>query len=242
MVTRVMVCGSQEEADIDLLVEAGVDAVGLITEVSQALPCNLSRAQARRLAGRVPPLVCAVLILTEERVEEVRRLVEYVRPDAVQLHGFHLPEEVATLQERLPVKIIKTLHLEGDRLVERNATGGRGRPEGADPAARAIEYLEAGAGAVLLDSYREGKVGATGETVDFRVARRLRDAVWPRPLLLAGGLHPGNVAEAVRKVSPFAVDVFTGVRSGDRLDPRKVREFARAARRCRPEGDEQVAK
>ncbi|MGI6649097.1 MAG: phosphoribosylanthranilate isomerase [Bacillota bacterium] len=118
--TRIMVCGSRQEADIELLAMAGVDAIGLITEVSQPLPCNLSREQARQLSALVPPLMSSVLILTEERIEEICRLVDYVRPSAVQLHGFNGPEEVAVLKQRLPVKIIKTLHLQGEQLLDGN--------------------------------------------------------------------------------------------------------------------------
>lgn len=217
--TRVMICGSREEADIELLFKAGVDAIGLITEVRQSLPCNLSRTEARKLAARVPPLVSAVLILTEEQVDEVCRLVEYVCPDAVQLHGFNRPEEVAILRKRLPVKIVKTLHFQRDRLVE-----------GGDPERWALDYLQAGADAILLDTFQEGKVGSTGQAVDFQVARRLRDAVQPRPLILAGGLNSENVAEVIQKVKPFAVDVFTGVTSAGRLDPQKVNRFLGAVR------------
>lgn len=219
--TRVMVCGSRDEADVEALVEAGVDAVGLITEVWQPLACNLSREEARRLAARVPPFVATVLVLTEERPDEIRRLVEHVSPCAVQLHGFNSPEDVAFLREKLRVKIIKTLHLQGERLVEDGA-----------PERLARDYLQAGADALLLDSFHEGKVGATGRRVDFRVARRLRDAARPRPLILAGGLNAANVAQAIRAVRPFAVDVFTGVATGGRIDPRKVRTFVKAVRRC----------
>jgi len=219
--TRVMICGSRDEADVELLAEAGVDAIGLITEVRQTLPCNLSRTEARKLAARVPPLVSAVLILTAEQVDEVCRLVEYVCPDAVQLHGFNRPEEVALLRKKLPVRIIKTLHFQRERLVG-----------GSDPEHWALSYLHAGADAILLDSFHEGKVGSTGQAVDFRVARRLRDAVRPRPLILAGGLNSENVAEAIQRVRPFAVDVFTGVTSAGRLDPQKVNRFMGAVRRA----------
>jgi phosphoribosylanthranilate isomerase len=222
VVTRVMICGSRDEADIELLVRAGVEAIGLITEVRQAIPCNLSREQARALAARVPPLVAAVLIITAERVEEACRLVEYVHPDAVQLHGFNRPEDVVALKERLGVRVIKALHLQGERVLE-----------GDDPERCALNYLDAGADAILLDSYHEGKVGATGQAVDFTLGRRLRDAIWPQPLILAGGLSAANVAEAVQRVQPFAVDVFTGVTHQGRLQPQKIREFMHAVQSCR---------
>ncbi|MBC7345971.1 MAG: phosphoribosylanthranilate isomerase [Clostridia bacterium] len=221
--TRVMVCGSTSEEDIALLVEEGVDAIGLITEVWQPLPCNLPREEARRLAVLVPPFVTAVLVLTAEDPEEVCRLVEYVSPGAVQLHGFNPPEHVALLKARLAVPLIKTLHLDGQR------TAG-----GQDPERCARQYLDAGAAAILLDRYHEGKVGATGQPVDLALAARLREAIAPRPLVLAGGLDPSNVSAAVAEVRPYAVDVFSGVTREGRLDRGRVRAFVRAVKSARP--------
>jgi phosphoribosylanthranilate isomerase len=214
-----MICGSRNERDIELLVGEGVDAVGLITEVWQAVPCNLARQQARNLASRVPPLVSTVLIITEERLEEICRLADYIRPDAVQIHGFVSPEDILSLKEKLPVKIIKTLHLRGERAAENNG-----------PEQQVREYLHAGADAILLDSSSKDKVGCTGLTADFGLARRLRNAAWPRPFILAGGLHAGNVAEAIQKVHPYGIDVFTGVTRQGSLDPRAVREFIQTVR------------
>jgi phosphoribosylanthranilate isomerase len=254
--TRIMVCGSRQEVDIGLLAMAGVDAIGLITEVSQPLPCNLSREQARQLSALVPPLMSSVLILTEERIEEVCRLVDYVRPSAVQLHGFNGPEEVAVLKQRLPVKIIKTLHLQGDHLLDGNHRNlkhndhkhnirssctsnlGKQPDEGSfqldNPLKNLIAaYLEAGADAILLDSAQKNKVGSTGQVADLAIARQIRDVVWPQPFILAGGLQAKNVANALRKVEPFGVDVFSGVNREGYLDPQKVQEFVGAVRRWR---------
>lgn len=219
IMTRIMICGSREESDIKLLVKAGVDAVGLITEVKQDLSCKLTREQARKLVDCIPPLVFSVLILTEERIDEVSRLVDYVHPQAVQLHGFNRPEEVAVLKARLPVKIIKTLHLQGDHLLEKG-----------DPENIVAEYLMAGADAILLDSCDKDKVGSTGRLADLAMACQIRDRVSPRPFILAGGLHAGNVSEAVQKVQPFAVDVFSGVNRQGYIDPQMVKQFVNAVR------------
>ncbi|NLC06970.1 MAG: phosphoribosylanthranilate isomerase [Syntrophomonadaceae bacterium] len=277
--TRIMVCGSRQEADIELLAMAGVDAIGLITEVSQPLPCNLSREQARQLSALVPPLMSSVLILTEEEIEEVCRLVDYVRPSAVQLHGFNRPEEVAVLKQRLSVKIIKTLHLQGEQLLDVNRYNLRPNDPGPNdpghsdlrhsdhkhndsqhndhkykirsscpsnvgkqPDAGSFQldnalknliaaYLEAGADAILLDSAQKNKVGSTGQVADFAIARQIRDVVWPRPFILAGGLQAKNVANALQKVEPYGVDVFSGVNREGYLDPQKVQEFVEAVRR-----------
>lgn len=220
-----MICGSRRESDIRLLAASGVDAIGLITEARQEVLCNLSREEARKLVRDVPPMVSTVLILTEERVEEIRRLVDYVKPDTVQLHGFNTPEHVRLLKEKLPVKIIKTLHMQGNRMLE-----------SADPLQCGQEYLDSGADALLVDNCQGDKVGSTGQTVNFSTVRQLRDTLYPSPLILAGGLHPGNVSEAVQQVQPFGVDVFTGVNSGGNLDPYKVKDFVKAIRCFQEEG------
>jgi len=212
--TRVMICGARRREDISLLVEAGVDAIGLITEVWQDIPCNLSRAEARELSQLIPPFISSVLILTEERVDEICRIAEYVLPDVLQLHGFNTPEDVAVLRGRLRTKIIKTLHFQGERMAE-----------GDDPIGYARQYIEAGANAILVDSYQEGKVGATGETMSLDLARKLEDGIYPIPLILSGGLHSENVTAAIDKVKPYAVDVFSGVTIAGYLDSDKVRKF-----------------
>jgi phosphoribosylanthranilate isomerase len=219
--TRVMLCGSRNAGDIRLMVEEGADAIGLITEVRQEISCRLSLKEARHLCTLIPPMISGILILTEEREEEVYRMVRYVCPDAVQLHGFNTPEDVAFLRRKLNSKIIKTLHFQDGCMAE------GGNPEGV-----ALEYLKAGADAILLDTYGESKYGSTGRTFDWDTARRIRDVLWPRPLILAGGLHVDNVAVALRAVQPYAVDAFSAVTSEGKLDRAKVRDFMAAVRRC----------
>lgn len=212
--TRVMICGSRRHEDINLLVEAGVDAIGLITEVWQDIPCKLSRAEARELNQLIPPFTSSVLIVTEERVDEICRMADYTLPDILQLHGFNTPEDVAVLKERLRIKIMKTLHFQGERMAEGN-----------DPIGCAEQYITAGASAILIDSFQEDKVGATGKTVGLNLARKLRDEIYPIPLIMAGGLNLENVVHIIDKVKPFAVDVFSGVTAGGYLDVARVKKF-----------------
>lgn len=218
---KIMLCGSREAADIRMLAQEGVDAVGLITEVRQELPCRLSLEEARHLCGLIPPPLLGVLILTEERVAEICRMVETVLPDAVQLHGFNTPEDVAELRRRLKIKIIKTIHFRDGKIASRE-----GSPEEA-----ALEYLRAGADAILLDTCDERRYGSTGRVFPWDTARRIREAVHPAPVILAGGLHAGNVAEACRQVRPYGVDAFTAVTAEGKLERAKVREFVGAVRR-----------
>lgn len=211
---KVIICGARKKEDVDLLVEAGVDGIGLITEVWQNIPCNLSGTQARELSCLIPPLISSVLIETEERVDEICHMKEEVSPDILQLHGFNNPEDVATLKKRLKTKIAKVLHFQGDKMAEGN-----------DPVGYARECIAAGADAILVDSYQVDKAGATGRMMPLSIAREIRDKIYPTPLILAGGLRLDNVSNAIDEVEPYAVDVFSGVISSGYLDEGKVKQF-----------------
>lgn len=215
--TRVMLCGSCEPSDIKLLVEEGAHGIGLITEVRQKLPCRLSLEQARSLRRLIPPLVTSILIITEEQAERLIFMAKEVNPDAVQLHGFNAVEQVAFLKRKLSTAIIKTLHWMK-----------KGLAEGADPERCAREYVEAGADAILLDTMTEEKVGSTGLQFPLELARRIRDAIYPSPLILAGGLNEKNIINALAKVQPFAVDAFSSVTTAGRLERKKVTDFLQA--------------
>lgn len=217
--TRIMMCGLRRDTDITLLVNAGVEAIGLITEVRQDIICKLTRADAKRLAMAIPPFTASVLIVTEERLNEIERLADYVNPDVLQLHGFNTPEDVETLKRNLRIKIIKTLHFSGNKMLEAG-----------DPLGLARKYLDSGADAILVDSANSSKVGSTGEVMDLEIARELRKGIYPAPLILAGGLNAGNVAAAIEKVRPYGVDVFSGVTSDGYLDTEKVRDFVTAVK------------
>ena len=212
--TKVIVCGSRTVQDIKMLVDSGVDAIGLITEVWQDVPCNLTRAEAREFTTLIPPLVSSILIVTEENTEEILRMVDFVRPDIIQLQGFNSASEVKRLKNEISAKIVKVLHVDGDKLVE-----------GKEPVKCALTYIKAGANMIILDTYQPGKVGATGVTSNLILARKIRDGIYPTPLALAGGLTIDNLVNAIDTVKPYAIDVFSGVTTNGYLEAQKVRQF-----------------
>jgi phosphoribosylanthranilate isomerase len=220
--TRVIVCGARSSADLGMLLDAAVDGVGLITEVWQELSCKLRREETREFARLLPPLVSSVLIVTEENVDEVLRMADFVRPDVLQLHGPNPPEDIRRMAANLKAKLVKALLVDKEG---RLAGGG-------EPGEVAQEYLQAGASAIVLDSIRPGKVGATGEMSSLELARGIRDRIRPAPLILAGGLNPSNVAAAIQTVRPYAVDVLSGVLTNGYLDPPKVTQFMEEVRRA----------
>jgi phosphoribosylanthranilate isomerase len=137
-------------------------------------------------------------------MEEILSIIARCRLQAVQLHG----NESAALSREIPVKVIKAIRVRD--------------------AADLREIATYPAHAFLLDAFVEGKPGGTGTTIPWDLARQ---ATGRLPVILSGGLRPDNVAQAVRAVRPFAVDVSSGVETGPgRKDHRKVRDFIAAVR------------
>lgn len=206
--TRVKICGLTNEADRDTAVRAGADAVGFISDVSVDTPREVSPESAERLAAGVPPLVTSVLVTMPESVRDAVDLQATVRADAVQVHGTLSPENVGGLRARLDVPVIAAVDLSAD-----------------------IEAYAGVSDAVLVDSTDEDGGGGTGETHDWKRTREIRAGI-DTPLILAGGLTPDNVAEAIETVDPFGVDTASGVeRTGGEKDGDAVTAFVERARR-----------
>ncbi|WP_136716153.1 phosphoribosylanthranilate isomerase [Halorientalis salina] len=208
--TRAKVCGITRESDLDAAVEAGADALGFTAEVTVDTPREIELDRAADLVESVPPFVTSVLVTMPETVEQAVEVVEQVGPDAVQLHGALGPDEIAAVGNQMPSKVIAAVDAE-----EAN-----------------IDAYADAADALLVDSVDEQGGGGTGETHDWE---RTRDLVTDLevPVILAGGLTPENVAEAVETVRPFAVDVASGVESdGGVKDRAAVRAFVERATRA----------
>lgn len=220
--TRVKICGAVHAADRDAALSAGADAVGVVSGVTVDTPREVDRATAREILAGVPPLSTAVLVTMPSSVQEAVRAVDYVRPDAVQVHGTLDPDQIGALGRRVRCRVVAAV-------------------DAADPALE--EYAEA-ADAVLVDALSAEGGGGTGETLDWE---RTADAVadLDAPVILAGGLTPDNVGGAIRTVEPDGVDVATGVERATieddaaaddgrpgRKDPAAVRGFVANARRA----------
>lgn len=208
--TRVKICGLTRAADRDRAIEAGADAVGFITGVPVDTPREITPEQVSELVDGVPPFVTSVLVTMPETVEEAVELQEEAGADAIQIHGTLTPSQIEELQERAGVPVVAAVDV-GDEEI--------------------AAYADA-ASAVLVDSTDEDGGGGTGRTHDWDRSRELREAI-ESPLILAGGLTPANVAEAVEAVEPFAVDTASGVeQSGGVKDAEAVAQFTRRAQRA----------
>jgi len=206
--TRVKVCGTTRVEDAAAAVEAGADALGVIVDVPVDTPREVSPARASEIVASVPPFVSTVLV-TMADPDRATALADDVGTDAVQLHGDPDPDAVAAIERPTLVSV-----------------------DAADT--DAAHRYAAVADAVLVDSTDDAGAGGTGRTHDWAAARELRDAL-DAPLVLAGGLTPDNVGEAVETVAPYAVDVASGVEArGGEKDHDAVRDFVARAKRGVP--------
>jgi phosphoribosylanthranilate isomerase len=209
--TRAKVCGITREADLGAAVEAGADAIGVISDVTVETPREVSVDRAEELLAAVPPFVTGTLVTMPEDAADAASLVDRLEPDAVQVHGL-APEETADLRDRLTQPVLAAVD-----------------------ASEATAYAggdDASVDALVVDSLDEQGGGGTGETHDWERTRALVDSL-AVPVVLAGGLTPENVTRAVRAVQPFAVDVASGVeREGGVKDHDAVRAFVRRAARA----------
>jgi phosphoribosylanthranilate isomerase len=176
---------------------------------------ELTEAKARGIVAALPPFVASVAITYVETPREAVELCRYLGVTALQLHGPFPTHEIPVIRVGLPhLKIIRAVHVTGPEAVAQ-----------ARALARQVDAL-------ILDTYdpTTGRHGATGKTHDWEISRAIVDEV-PVPVILAGGLTPDNVADAVTRVRPWGVDVHTGVENPDgtrNLD--LIRAFARNAR------------
>lgn len=196
--TKVKICGITRLEDALAACEAGADALGF-NFAPEARRNNryIAPEDARRIVAQLPPLVMAVAVCVNETTERLLEYLEFV--DRVQLHGEETPEQCAPVAHRA----IKVFRAGADF----------------DPQAM-LAYPTA---AFMLDAQATAR-GGTGITCDWDMARRAADL--GRPLILAGGLTPENVADAIRTVRPYAVDTASGVESATGIkDHERIRRF-----------------
>ncbi len=201
-VVRVKICGITSLADAAAAVQAGADALGFVFAES---PRRVPAERAREIISELPPYVTPVGVFVDETPEVVRWTATETGLGVVQLHGSEGPEVVAALA---PLACIKAFRI-----------GSRGDLEAM------ARYQVQG---YLADAFVAGQPGGTGRTIDWRLFEGFRP---PGPLILSGGLRPENVAEAVRRVRPYAVDVSSGVEAEPgRKDHERMRLFIQRVR------------
>jgi len=211
---KVKICGIKTEHDLAVAINAGADAVGFITDVPVDSPRKITLSEASRLISKVPVFMTSVLVIMPENAHEALRMIQAARPAAVQIHNALALSELEKIRGT-GVKLIKTLPVSQDAR--------------ADTLIKQIQELSGIADAVLLDTARDGKIGGTGIPHNWEISSKVVMNAGI-PIILAGGLKPENVRDAVQCVRPYAVDTASGVETNGEKDEKKVMDFINNAR------------
>jgi phosphoribosylanthranilate isomerase len=205
--TRVKFCGMTRAGDVRLASELGVDAVGFV--FSRGSPRRIRPEEARLMRNALAPLVDAVALFRDNTAEEVREAVRQVRPTLLQFHG----SEDDAFCRGFGVPWIKAVPM-GDRQAE---------------SATALQLRYPGAAGFLFDSHAVGGEGGSGKTFDWsRLPKTLN-----KPVILAGGLTPDNIFDAILATQPWGVDISSGIEAEPGIkDGERMRHFVEEVRRA----------
>jgi phosphoribosylanthranilate isomerase len=226
--TRIKICGIRRPEEIELANLYGADAVGFITEVPVESPRKLDSDTAASLVSDVPKSLSSVLVIMPENFAKALELIEKVNPDIVQIHSKLPLSELEIIKEKTDIPIIKTLSIPA----QDETSGKRSRKTSViSELLKKVCLLEEAevADSILLDTGKPGKPGGTGCVHDWSLSKRIAEKT-RLPLILAGGLKPENVQEAIRAVSPYAVDTASGVETSGKKDALKIRSFIEEVR------------
>ncbi|PKB24783.1 phosphoribosylanthranilate isomerase [Janthinobacterium sp. 64] len=215
MRTRIKICCIASIDEAQLAIAAGADALGLVAAMPSG-PGPIPDARIAQIAAWTPPPVATFLLTSETTAQAIAEHVRATQPSTVQIVGHIDPGEVEKLARLLPhVRRVQVIHVEG--------------PE----ALALIPAYAPHVHAFLLDSGRPGaavpELGGTGRTHDWSVSARFVRAS-PRPVFLAGGLDDTNVADALRQVRPYGIDLCSRVRTDGQLDVMKLALLMAAVR------------
>ena len=190
----------------------GADAIGLVARMPSG-PGPISDDLIREIAQSVPPPVATFLLTSETSAEEIIRHHQRTLTNTIQIVDLISEGTYSRIKEALPsVKLVQVIHVIGSESVEL--------------ALSVSEYADA----LLLDSgnpyLKIKELGGTGRVHNWDLSKQIRDNA-KCPVILAGGLNPGNIKQAIEKVRPYAVDVCSGVRTNGNLDKIKLRTFVK---------------
>lgn len=213
---RVKVCCIMDRDEASCAIAAGADALGLVS----AMPSGPGPIPEDLIAGivrQVPPPVATFLLTSRQSVQGIVEQWRMVRTSTIQIVDTLKEGTYGELRMALPgVKLVQVIHVAG--------------PGSVEDAVRVASHVDA----ILLDSGRPlaavKELGGTGRQHDWAISRAIREAV-PVPIFLAGGLHAGNVGEAMARVGPFGLDICSGVRTNGKLDAAKLDAFMEEIRR-----------
>ena len=209
---RVKICGLTREEDLAIAVSMGADAVGFLVGVPES-PRNLTLKRAENLLSKVPIFIDKVVVTPPKSIEWLLEVNNMLKPSAIQIHGKNELDSKIIQNSIKDTRLIKTIYVTKNSLNE-----------------KIIDDLKT-FDAILLDSFNKTQYGGTGKVHDWKLSRQIKKALEPIPVILAGGLTPDNIKEAILTVKPYAVDVASGVESNPGIkDDKKIRTFIENAK------------
>ncbi len=201
--TWIKICGITDIKDALKVVELGADALGFV--FYEKSPRKITKEKAKEIIDSLPKGVVKVGLFVDELEEKVNEITSYCNFDILQFHGDETPDYC----KKFPQKIIKAF-----RIKDKESLANIPKYE--------VDYY-------LLDAYSEAAPGGTGRTFNWNLAKEAKE--FGKPIILSGGLNPENIIEALEKVSPFGVDVSSGVElSPGKKDQKKLKEFITEAK------------
>jgi len=200
--TKIKICGLMREQDIDAVNTALPDYIGFVFARSRR---RIDEQKAKALKARLNPAIKAVGVFVNEEMKKIIELCNAHVIDLVQLHGDEDEDYIKRLKNRVSNQIIKAVRVKAPEDVKK-AMG------------FSCDYL-------LLDAYHEKEYGGTGKAFDWSVIPDIN-----KPFFLAGGIHPGNVMQAIGSCNPYCIDVSSGVETDGYKDPEKIMEMVARVR------------
>jgi phosphoribosylanthranilate isomerase len=187
--TKVKICGITNLEDAQLSVKFGADALGF--NFYKKSPRFIEAEKVREIVEKLPRKVLKVGVFVNESLENVAKIAETAKLDAIQLHGEETPEFCRQVKEKTNLEIIKAFRVSPDFTPE--------------------DVLKYDVDAILLDAYNPKEHGGTGETFDWEIAKKVQE-LFPK-MYLAGGLKHENISRLIDRIKPFYIDVCSGIES-----------------------------
>lgn len=211
--TRIKICCIADIQEANLAIRAGAGVIGLVGPMPSG-PGPITEDQIANIVPAIPPGISTFLLTSEVLADRIIGQYRKCQTQVIQLTDYIDETAYREIRRALPaVKLVQVIHVESDEDID-----------------RALHYSQM-ADALLLDSGNPSAstkvLGGTGKVHDWTISRKIVEQS-SKPVYLAGGLNPENVAEAIRAVKPFGVDVCSGLRTQGKLDERKAVKFVGA--------------
>ncbi len=206
------ICGLTQEEDLAAAVNMGADAVGFLVGVPES-PRNLTLKRAKKLLSKVPVFVDRVVVTPPKSIKWLVEVEDMLEPSVIQIHGKNKLDSKKIQDKIKNTVLIKTIYVTENFLNEKTI--------------KDLKTFDA----VLLDSFTGNQYGGTGKVHNWKLSRKIKEALMPIPVILAGGLNPDNIKEAILTVKPYAVDVASGIEIYPGIkDHKKIRVFIENAK------------